>query len=93
MSRAPGHTKRGPRVAIRRPAVLIDSDGVEMTVLVLDVSNEGFRIQAPQSPRIGERVTLRIEGYDDFAAQIRWALGDEAGGVFLTRFEDPPIEG
>lgn len=32
---------------------------------------------------MGEEIVLRIEGYDEFPAQVRWALGDEAGGMFL----------
>jgi hypothetical protein len=33
--------------------------------------------------RIGELVTVRVEGDVSLLAQIRWALGNEAGGVFL----------
>ena len=43
---------------------------------------------APSVPRemlkIGEFVTVRADRGTEFSAQIRWALGDEAGGVFLT---------
>jgi hypothetical protein len=37
-----------------------------------------------ESLRIGEFVTVRVERDVSFAAQIRWMLGNEAGGVFLT---------
>ena len=33
--------------------------------------------------RIGERVHLKTKRHGDFPAQIRWALGHEAGGRFL----------
>jgi len=93
MVRQQGFTKRAPRVDIRRPAVMIDSDGRESDVVILDISSGGFRLQIPESPRIGEFVTLRVERGEEFPTQIRWALGDEAGGVFLTsagyeRWED-----
>ena len=84
MAREHGISKRAPRVDLRRPAVLIDSDGREQEVTILDVSSGGFRLEVSEAPRIGEFVTLRVERGEEFASQIRWALGDEAGGVFLT---------
>lgn len=54
-----------------------------MSVTVTDISGGGFRVQHDDLLRIGEYVALRIEGYGEFPAQIRWALGDEAGGMFL----------
>lgn len=84
MPRVPGFNKRAPRIDLRRPAVLIDSDGVATDVLILDVSSGGFRLEVPEAPRIGEHVTLRVERCEDFPVQIRWALGNEAGGVFLS---------
>jgi hypothetical protein len=83
MRREPGQSKRAPRVDLRRPAVLIDSDGRETDVTILDVSSGGFRLEALDAPRIGDFVTLRVERDHQFPAQIRWALGIEAGGVFL----------
>ena len=84
MARISGFNKRAPRVDLRRPAVMINSDGVETDVIILDVSNGGFRIEVRESPRIGEFVTLQVERSENFPAQIRWVLGNEAGGVFLT---------
>jgi PilZ domain-containing protein len=77
--------KRAHRVDLRQPAVLMNSDGVESNVFILDVSSGGFRLEISESLRVGELVTLRVERCDDFPAQIRWALGNEAGGVFLSR--------
>lgn len=84
MAREHGIHKRAPRIDIRRPAVLIDSDGVASDVVILDVSSGGFRLEVSVGPRIGEFVTLRVDRGDAFEAQIRWVLGTEAGGVFLT---------
>jgi hypothetical protein len=63
---------------------MIDSDGSASDVTILDVSSGGFRLQLSESPRIGEFVTLHVGRDEHYEAQIRWALGDEAGGVFLT---------
>lgn len=83
MTDTPRPNKRAPRIDLRRPAVLINSEGAQSNVTVLDVSSGGFRLQVSETPRIGEHVTLR-DGHNEFPAQIRWALGEEAGGVFLT---------
>jgi hypothetical protein len=84
MARDRGLNKRAPRIDLRRPAVLINSDGDAMQVTVLDVSSGGFRLEVPESPKIGEIVALKVEREAEFPAQIRWVLGNEAGGVFLT---------
>ena len=84
MVRIPGFIKRAPRVELRRPATLIDSDGVEFDVIVVDISSGGFRLEVTETPRIGDMVKLRVERGQEFAAQIRWALGTDAGGVFLA---------
>jgi hypothetical protein len=83
MVRVPGFIKRSPRVDLRRPAVLIDSDGTETAVTVVDISSGGFRLEVTEPPKIGETVKLRVERGEEFPAEIRWALGNEAGGVFL----------
>lgn len=74
---------RPPRVDLRREAVLIDSEGNASPVTILDVSATGFRVQVTEPPRIDELVTLRVDRCPDFEGQICWALGDEAGGIFL----------
>jgi hypothetical protein len=84
MDRVHGFEKRAPRIDLRRPAVLVDAAGGESSVIILDVSSGGFRLELTELPRIGELVTLRVEHGEEFAAQIRWALGDQAGGVFLA---------
>lgn len=84
MGRDQGISKRAPRIDLRRPAIMIDSDGREHPVTILDVSSGGFRLEVAEIPRIGEFVTLRVEHGEEFPTQIRWALGTEAGGVFLS---------
>ena len=84
MNRRERFAKRAPRVDLRRPALVIDSDGRASPATILDVSSGGFRVEVSESLRIGEFVTLRVEHSEDLPAQIRWVLGNEAGGVFLT---------
>jgi len=81
--REPGEIKRAPRVDTRFKASLIDSDGGVVPVLVIDISKEGCRLEADGSLKIGEKVQLKVPKYGTFPAQIRWAVGNEAGAVFL----------
>ena len=82
---------RAPRIATKQKAVLITSDQVETSVVIIDVSGTGFRLEAGETfyigenILIGERVVIRIPRQSDVPAQIRWAQGCEAGGVFLEQ--------
>lgn len=76
--------RQAPRIDLRRPAVLINSDGVESDVIILDVSRGGFRLEVAETVTIGEFVKLKVERSEQFSAQILWALGNEAGGVFVA---------
>ena len=81
--REPGEIKRAPRVDTKFSTTLTDSDGNTLSVMVLDISREGCRMQTDGSLKIGENVQIKVPKYGTFPAQIRWALGDEAGAVFL----------
>ena len=82
---------RAPRIATRQEAVLVTSDQVETNVVITDVSGTGFRLEASETfyigenILIGERVVIRIPRQSAVPAQIRWAQGCEAGGVFLEQ--------
>lgn len=75
--------ERPPRVAAMHDAILIDSDGGQLPVVITDISASGFRLRASETLVIGEKVLLRVDKYGDFPAQIRWAMGHNAGGAFL----------
>ena len=81
--REPGEIKRAPRVDTRFDTSLIDSDGNTLSVVVIDISREGCRMESDGSLKIGEMVQIKVPKYGTFPAQIRWALGNEAGAVFL----------
>ena len=76
--------ERPPRIRTAIAALLVDSDGGELEVQVLDLSSGGFRLRAPEALVAGERGTLRVSRYGDFPVQILWVVGCEAGGRFLT---------
>ena len=81
--REPGFIKRAPRVGTHFDAALVDSDGGKIPVIVTDISREGCRLETDGSLKIGEKVQLEVPRYGSFPAQIRWAMGKEAGAVFL----------
>ena len=85
----PRDGRRAPRVEGRFDAVLVDSAAREYHVVIRDLSSTGFRLEGSESFRVGERVALRVSRYGDFPAEIRWALGNEAGGVFLEPVKLP----
>ncbi|HEU4704236.1 MAG TPA: PilZ domain-containing protein [Sphingomicrobium sp.] len=87
----PGQVPRGHRVEVAHDAMLVLSDGSEHKVTITDVSSDGFRLHTVDTVPIGDHVFLRVPRYGDFPAQIRWALGREAGGVFLEPIELPTI--
>ena len=80
---------RARRIALRKKAILVTSDGNQLDVVVTDISEGGFRLQAEETFYdgenivIGEPVTVRLERRDDVRAEIVWAQGCEAGCVFL----------
>lgn len=81
--REPGFIKRAPRVDTKFDASLTDSDGNHLPVIVIDISREGCRLETDGSLQIDEKVELQVPKYGTFPAQVRWALGNEAGVVFL----------
>ena len=74
---------RAVRVSTKIDALLIDSDGGELPVVITDLSNAGFRVQSTEELVNGETVCLRVSRYGDFKAQIIWVSGLSAGGRFL----------
>lgn len=65
-------------------ATLLRPDGQEVAVIITDISKDGFKLSTETQLMIGERVDLCMPKTGDVPVQIRWALGSEAGGVFLA---------
>jgi hypothetical protein len=61
MRRPPGYIKRAPRIDYGRPAILVDSAGMEQQVTVLDISSSGFKVKVLELPGIGDIVTIRVD--------------------------------
>lgn len=76
--------QRSPRIRTSLAAVLVDSDGGELPVEVIDLSSGGFRLRTTEPLIVGEEVRIRVPRYGDFSAQVYWVEGFEAGGRFLT---------
>lgn len=87
MTIASMYEPRPPRFGIHQPSVLVRADGSEAPVVITNISQSGFRMKIAETPLIGEKVVLRSE-VGDVPAQIRWALGDTAGGTFLRPRDD-----
>ena len=90
MGRVLGHISRRQRIEVSHDAKLVTSQGAEHDVTITDVSAGGFRLRTAVTMPIGEHVFLRVDRYGDFPAQIRWALGLDAGGVFLESVDLKP---
>lgn len=87
MTIASMYEPRPPRFGIHHPSVLVRGDGSETPVVIVNISQSGFRMKIAETPLIGERVVLRSE-VGDVPAQIRWALGDTAGGYFIRPLDE-----
>lgn len=73
------------RIDVFYDAVVMTSDGHELSVVVKDLSAEGFRIELNEQLLVGEPVMLRTRPEGNVPARIVWALGLEAGGAFLAK--------
>lgn len=76
---------RSPRVRTSLAAVLLDSDGGELPVEIIDLSSGGFRLRTTEPLIVGEEVRLRVSRYGDFQAKVQWVEGYEAGGRFIDQ--------
>lgn len=83
--REPGYIKRPPRIETHFPATLVDAEGNRIKVFVTDISSRGCRLESEVALPIGAKVQVEMPKHGVFPAQIRWALGAEAGAVFLEQ--------
>jgi hypothetical protein len=64
-------------------ATVIEADGCEVPVSILDISGSGFRISTNAEFTSGDEVTLRLGRSEKVRASICWVRGGEAGGIFI----------
>lgn len=81
--RTPSKAKRAARIDAQIRASVIDSDGNVVTAEVLDISKEGCRLRTDAFLRIGETIQIVTEDRVIHPAEVRWALGGEAGAQFI----------
>jgi hypothetical protein len=75
--------QRSARIRTAFAAILVDSDGGELPVEIVDISSGGFRLRATEMLIAGEEIRLRVPPHGDFRGQLQWVEGLEAGGRFL----------
>jgi len=78
-----GYRQRPARVEIHRQAVLIEGDGCEVPVVIIDVSRDGFRLHSNDELVLGDEIVLQVAKAPPVRARIQWTRGSEAGGTFL----------
>jgi hypothetical protein len=74
---------RERRVTLNCDAVLTESDGSTLDVVLLDVSKDAFRLRSVAELEVGSDVLLQMDKIPAVRVQIRWTCGHEAGGVFV----------
>lgn len=71
------------RVQLNSPGVVTESDGCTLDVVIVDVSQHGFRLRSVAELEIGSTVLLQMREARPVRCEIRWSCGHEAGGIFL----------
>jgi hypothetical protein len=80
--------RRPLRLHVKQPCVVHPFGGPPVDALLEDVSRRGFRVSSNALLLVGSEVVLDVPGLGQIGAQIRWALGSEAGGIFRSRIDD-----
>jgi hypothetical protein len=74
---------REPRVTLNWHAVAVEADGASTDVILVDVTQHGFRLQSQSEFEVDSEVLLQIPQIPAVRGMIRWICGHEVGGVFL----------
>ena len=80
--REPGWTPRNDRRPVDLAAFVHRGGGDRLPVIVKDLTEQGCRLSAEETLRIGERIKIEIPRLGFLDAQVRWALDGEAGALF-----------
>ena len=78
--------KRAIRLSLSAPAELVAGLQI-LPVTLLDISQQGAKIESAQLFSIDQRVKLRAEGLRETAAKIRWRRNGQCGLVFEDTFQ------
>ena len=72
---------RAPRIDVEYD-VLVRCDANEIPAQIVNLSGRGFRLRASAELQPGRKVTLLAHKGHTVRAVIRWACGNDAGGIF-----------
>lgn len=75
--------RREPKVTLNCEAVVVEPDGCSTDVILVDVSQHGFRLRSAAEFEVDSEVILQLPRVPAVRGMIRWICGHEAGGVFL----------
>jgi hypothetical protein len=84
MNRGQGWIGRKDRNPVAVHAMVLRSDGEQVSVKLTNISSEGCCLESDENFRIGEHVSIALPRMGDVRAQVRWALPGAAG----TKFTD-----
>ena len=76
-----------PRVDTYPASAIFGFRDREQMVPLHNLSASGAMIEFARVPRIGETVTLRLEGREAIEAKVRWVCDGRIGIHFATRSE------
>jgi hypothetical protein len=72
-------------------ATMNREQGTAQEILIRNISRRGLGARTHQAPpRLGERVSIRIDTVPEISGAIRWVNGDQFG-VLLDRDLDPAL--
>ena len=76
-----------PRAEVYPASAVFGFREREHLVALNNLSPSGAMIEFARVPRIGETVTLRLDGREPVEARVRWACDGRIGLHFATRVE------
>jgi len=74
---------QGIRRPVRIPALLDRHDGLSRSVVIVDYSQGGLRIDSPFGVATGEHVTVELLSGHRLPVEVIWAISTQIGGRFL----------
>lgn len=80
--RLPGWLSRFDRDVVLLHGMARRADGREIPAQLTNLSKEGCRLETSETLKIGERVKVNIEMFDQISGTVRWSLLGVAGVRF-----------
>jgi hypothetical protein len=77
-----------PRYAIDLPARFVVDEGKPLSVRLINLSRNGFRVAAPTVLPAGQAVRLEVDGWPRLAGKVVWCSGGRIGCLV----ENPPSD-